>query len=66
MKGKDAPLDANPSTIRREGRKQPYFSQFIPRASKELQENHSDYLRFITVFEDVFTWQRSIVGFFIY
>ena len=62
MKGKEAPLDANPSTIHREGKKQPYFGQFLPRPSKELQENLSDYQNFIAVFEEVFTWQRSVVG----
>jgi hypothetical protein len=64
LQGKEATFDANPATIHREGKKQPYFSQFIPRASKELQENLPDYQRFIAVFEEVFEWQRSIVSIF--
>jgi len=64
LQGKEAPFDANPATIHQEGKKQLYFSQFIPQASKELQENLSDYRRFTAVFEEVFEWQRSIVSIF--
>ena len=57
----EAPEDANPSTLRKPGKKCSNPAQFIPRTSKELQGNLEDYHQLQAIFEPLFEWIADVV-----
>ncbi|KAF8868749.1 hypothetical protein CPB84DRAFT_1695467 [Gymnopilus junonius] len=54
--GKDAPSDAEPATLRKEGLRRPNTSTFTPRMSKEFQQHMKEYQLLSECFQDVFDW----------
>jgi hypothetical protein len=61
FQGNEAPEDANPSMLRKPGKKRSNPAQFIPWTSKELQGNLDDYHQLQAVFEPLFEWIADIV-----
>ncbi|KAF8148574.1 hypothetical protein BJ912DRAFT_837932, partial [Pholiota molesta] len=54
--GDKTPSNADPTTLMKDGRKKTNTCQNIPRRSKELQENSTQYLMLQTTFQPVFEW----------
>jgi hypothetical protein len=59
LKGNDADPEQEPGAYRRPGKKRMNTAQFLPRASKELQETPELYHKLQENFDDMFHWQQT-------
>ena len=59
LKGDDSDPYQEPGAYSRPGKKKMNTAQFIPRASRELQESPELYHKLQENFEDMFDWQQT-------
>jgi hypothetical protein len=59
LKGDEADPEQEPGAYSRPGKKKMNTAQFIPRASRELQESPELYYKLQENFEDLFHWQQT-------
>ena len=64
FQGDDTPSNADPSTLRKNGKQRVNTSQNVPRASIELKENSVEYQMFIDTLGPLFEWINQLVSFF--
>ena len=55
-------MDAEPTTLRREGKKQGHTSQTLPRPSQEMLEHSSEYQALKMALAPLLEWQKMVVS----
>lgn len=67
FQGQDCPSDQDPTTYHKNpSKRKKNSSQFIPRSSKDIQQQPEEYLLLSECFEKVFLWFREVVRHFIF
>lgn len=66
LQGEGAPAGVDPAALKKNGKKRLNTSQFMPRTSKELQQNAPQYQKLQACFNNVFKWMHDSVFLFIF
>jgi len=62
MQGDNTPVNAEPTTLRKEGKKKGHTSQTLPRPSQEMLEHSAEYEALKMALAPLMEWQRKTVS----
>ena len=61
VQGDDAPTNADPTTLKREGKKKSHTSQTLPCPSQEMLEHSAEYEALHVALAPLLKWQKKMV-----